>query len=162
MCDGTCEKIQKKPCWFAFMVRRHACAMLHTQRCQVRKNLTKHRRNQNALLNHIGQTYMALFTFSGMCHSRYLRENLRCAYCHTQPYMALSRTEHALYNYSIRCNPPMIFLLYHKVFWGNLIKNKSLYLNNIVDYLSQCQRGSGVAISTAQWILTKTVRNSLQ
>ena len=162
MCEGTCEKIQKKPCWFAFMVRRHACAMLHTQRCQVRKNLTKHRRNQNALLNHIRQTYMALFTFSGMCHSRYLRENLRCAYCHTQPYMALSRTEHALYNYSIRCNLLINFLLYLKVFWGNLIKNKSLNLNDIVDYLSQCQRGSGVAISTVQWILTKTVRNSLQ
>ena len=31
----------------------------------------------------------------------------------------------------------------------NLIKNKSIYLNNIVDYLSQYQRGSGVAISTA-------------
>ena len=91
---------------------------------------------------------MALFTFSGMCHSRYLRENLRCAYCHTQPYMALSRTEHALYNYSIRCNLLMNFLLYLKVFWGNLIKNKSLNLNDIVDYLSQCQRGSGVAIST--------------
>ena len=47
-----------------------------TQRCQVRKNLTKHRRNQNAVLNHIRQTYMALFTFSGMYHSRYLREKL--------------------------------------------------------------------------------------
>ena len=86
---------------------------------------------------------MALFTFSGMCHSRYLRENLRCAYCHTQPYMALSRTEHALYNYSIRCNLLINFLLYLKVFWGNLIKNKSLNLNDIVDYLSQCQRGLG-------------------
>ena len=107
------------------------------------------RRNQNALLNHIGQTYMALFTFSGMCHPRYLRENLRCAYCHTQPYMALSRTEHALYNYSIRCNPPMIFYYISKDFKGNLLKNKLLHLNNIVDYLSQCQRGSGVAISTA-------------
>ena len=91
---------------------------------------------------------MALFTFSDMCHSRYLRENLRCAYCRTQPYMALSWTEHALYNYSIRCNLLIKFLLYFKVFWGNLIKNKSLNLNNIVDYLSQYQRGSGVAIST--------------
>ena len=92
---------------------------------------------------------MALFAFSGMCHSRYLRENLRCAYCHTQPYMALSQTEHALYNYSINCNLLMNFLLCLKGFWENLIKNKSLYLNNIVDYLSQYQRGSGVAISTA-------------
>ena len=92
---------------------------------------------------------MALFTFSDMCHSRYLHENLRCAYCHTQPYMALSRTEHALYNYSINCNLLMNFLLCLKGFWENLIKNKSLYLNNIVDYLSQYQRGSGVAISTA-------------
>ena len=57
--------------------------------------------------------------------------------------MALSRTEHALYNYSIRCNLLIIFLLYLKVFWGNLIKNKSLNLNDIVDYLSQCQRGLG-------------------
>ena len=57
--------------------------------------------------------------------------------------MALSRTEHALYNYSIRCNLLIIFLLYLKVFWGNLIKNKSLNLNDIVDYLSQCQRGIG-------------------
>ena len=60
---------------------------------------------------------MALFTFSGMCHSRYLRKNLRCAYCHTQPYMALSRTEHALYNYSINCNLLINFLLYLKGFW---------------------------------------------
>ena len=57
--------------------------------------------------------------------------------------MALSRTGHALYNYSIRCNLLIIFLLYLKVFWGNLIKNKSLNLNDIVDYLSQCQRGIG-------------------
>ena len=162
MCEGTCDKIQRKPCWVAFMVRRHACAMLHTQRCQVRKNLTKHRRNQNALLNHIRQTYMALFTFSGMCHSRYLRENLRCAYCHTQPCMALSRTEHALDNCTVSYNLHIDFLLYLKGFQGNFIKNKSLYLNNIVDYLIQCQRGSGVAISTAQWILTKTVRNAVQ
>ena len=48
---------------------------------------------------------MALFTFSRMCHSRYLRKNLRCAYCHTQPYMALSRTEHALDNYIASYNP---------------------------------------------------------
>ena len=27
--------------------------------------------------------------------------------------------------------------------WGNLIKNKSLNLNDIIDYLSQCQRGLG-------------------
>ncbi len=47
---------------------------------------------------------MALFTFSGMCHSRYLRENLRCAYCHTQPYMALSQTEHALNDCIVSCN----------------------------------------------------------
>ena len=86
---------------------------------------------------------MALFTFSGMCHSRYLRENLRCAYCHTQPYMALSRTEHALDNCTVSYNLRIDFLQYLIVFWGNLIKNKSLYLNNIVDYLSQCQRGSG-------------------
>ena len=92
---------------------------------------------------------MALFTFSGMCHSRYLRENLRCAYCHTQPYMALSQTKHALYNNSIICNQLIIFLLYIKGFWEKLIKNKSLPLDDIVDYLSQCQRGSGVAISTA-------------
>ena len=92
---------------------------------------------------------MALFTFSGMCHSRYLRENLRYAYCHTQPYMALSRTEHALDNCTVSYNLRIDFLQYLIVFWGNLIKNKSIYLNNIVDYLSQCQRGSGVAISTA-------------
>ena len=92
---------------------------------------------------------MALFTFSGMCHSRCLRENLRCAYCHTQPYMAWSQTEHALDDCIVSCDLLIIFLLYLKGFWGNLIKNKSLHLNNIVDYLSQCQRGSGVAISTA-------------
>ena len=91
---------------------------------------------------------MALFTFSGMCHSRYLRENLRCAYCHTQPYMALSRTEHALDNCTVSYNLRIDFLQYLIVFWGNLIKYKSIYLNNIVDYLSQYQRGSGVAIST--------------
>ena len=92
---------------------------------------------------------MALFTFSGMCHSRYLRENLRCAYCHTQPCMALSRTEHALDNCTVSYNLHIDFLLYLKGFQGNFIKNKSLYLNDIVDYLIQCQRGSGVAISTA-------------
>ena len=86
---------------------------------------------------------MALFTFSGMCHSRYLHENLRCAYCHTQPYMALSRTEHALDNCTVSYNLRIDFLQYLIVFWGNLIKNKSIYLNNIVDYLSQCQRGLG-------------------
>ena len=91
---------------------------------------------------------MALFTFSGMCHSRYLRENLRCAYCHTQPYMALSQTEHALDNCTVSYNLRIDFLQYLIVFWENLIKNKSIYLNNIVDYLSQYQRGSGVAIST--------------
>ena len=55
---------------------------------------------------------MALFTFSGMCHSRYLRENLRCAYCHAQPYMALSRTEHALCNYSISYHRTTAFIFY--------------------------------------------------
>ena len=92
---------------------------------------------------------MALFTFSDMCHSRYLRENLRCAYCHTQPYMALFRTEHALDNCTVSYNLRIDFLQYLIVFWGNLIKNKSIYLDNIVDYLSQYQKGSGVAISTA-------------
>ena len=82
-----------------------------------------------------------------VCH--YLRyEKIRCAYCHTQPYMALSRTEHALYNYSIRYNLLMVFSISQRIL-ENLIKNNSLNLNDIVDYLSQYQRGSGVAISTA-------------
>ena len=91
---------------------------------------------------------MALFTFSGMCHSSYLRINLRCAYCHTQPYMALYQTEHVFDNCIVSYNLRIEFLQYLIVFWGNLIKNKSIYLNNIVDYLSQCRGGSGVAIST--------------
>ena len=162
MCEAHAKRYREShvslPLWYAGTF----ALILPTQRCQVRKNLTKHRRRQTSLLNHIRQTYMALFTFSGMCHSRYLRENLRCAYCHTQPYMALSRTEHALDNCTVSYNLRIDFLQYLIVFWGNLIKNKSIYLNNIVDYLSQYQKGSGVAISTAQWILTKTVRNAVQ
>ena len=57
--------------------------------------------------------------------------------------MALSRTEHAFDDCIIRCNLLIKFSLYLKGFWENLIKNKSLNLNDIVDYLSQCQRGIG-------------------
>ena len=71
---------------------------------------------------------MALFTFLRMCHSRYLRENLRCAYCHTQPYMALSRTEHALDNGTVSYNLRIDFLQYLIVFWGNIIKTNQYIL----------------------------------
>ena len=46
-----------------------------------------------------------------VCH--YLRyEKIHCAYRHTRPYMALSRTEHTLYNCIVSCNLLMDYFCY--------------------------------------------------